>query len=109
MVPIEHQLLEPPTETVEQRFRRLADAWDQATPYHSSTTIRNNHPAYREIIALGTAVVPLLLRDMEQNKTHWFGALREIVGANPIPESADGNVPKMIQAWLQWAKENGYR
>lgn len=96
-------------ETVEQRFRRLAAAWQEAVAYQSSTTLRNNHPAYREIIGLGPDVIPLLLRDLEDNHTHWFCALREITGADPIPESAAGNIPKMVEAWLRWAKDNGYR
>src|SRR5580704_16108720 len=82
-----------PQETVAQTFRRLADERDGAVAYHSSSTIRNNHPAYRAIIALGPEVVPLLLRDMEQQHTHWFCALREITGVNPIPPTAAGNVP----------------
>lgn len=94
---------------VEEQFRRLAAAWQEAVAHHSSTTLRNNHPAYREIIGLGPDVVPLLLRDMEENHTHWFGALREITGASPIPKPAAGNIPKMVEAWLCWAKDNGYR
>jgi hypothetical protein len=98
-----------PQETVAQRFLRLADEWKRAVAHHSSSTIRNNHPAYRAIIALGPDVVPLLLRDMQDNRTHWFVALREITGGNPIPESAAGNVPLMVEEWLTWAKENGYQ
>jgi hypothetical protein len=52
--------------------------------------------------------VPFLLRDLKETQRHWFIALRSITGANPIPKSAAGNVPRMIEAWLHWAKENGY-
>ena len=97
------------TETVEDHFRRLAAAWHKAVAHHSSTTVRNNHPAYQEIISMGTEVVPLLLRDMEENHTHWFYALRQITGADPIPQSAAGNISKMAEAWLHWAKDNGYQ
>lgn len=97
-----------PAESLEQRFRRLATVWQEAVAYQSSTTARNNHPAYREIIGLGLDVVPLLLRDLEDNHTHWFCALREITGANPIPESAAGNIVKMADAWLRWAKDNRF-
>ncbi len=76
--------------------------------YHSSTTVRNNHPAYREIISLGPDVVPLLLQDMEINHTHWFCALREITGVEPIPQAAAGNMAMMVEAWLRWAKDNGW-
>jgi hypothetical protein len=96
-------------ETLEERFRRLSAAWQQAVAYHSSTSIRNNHPAYQDIIGLGPPVVPLLLRDMEANSTHWFAALRQITGADPIPESAAGRIPEMVAAWLRWARDNGYR
>jgi hypothetical protein len=100
----------PLTEGVEQRFRRLAAEWEDATEYISSTTEIINHPAYREIVGLGSEVVPLLLRDMEDHHTHWFWALREITGADPpLADSPGGNIPRMVQAWLNWAKENGYR
>jgi len=52
--------------------------------------------------------VPLLLRDMEEKQTHWFCALREITGADPVSASAAGNVPKMVEAWLRWAKDCDY-
>ena len=52
-LPVKQTPAAPPTETLEERFRRLATAWHEAVAYHSSTTVRNNHPAYREIISLG--------------------------------------------------------
>src|SRR6266446_3198235 len=96
-LPVPQRLTPPPTETVAEQFRRLAASWHNAVAHHSSTTVRNTHPAYREIIGLGLEVVPLLLRDMEQNHTHWFSALREISGANPVPPSAAGNIPQMVE------------
>jgi hypothetical protein len=98
-----------PSETAEARFRRLAAAWEQATAHLSSMTAASRHPAYQEIIGLGPAVVPFLLRDLQDNETHWFGALRAITGANPVPPSAAGDVPRMVEAWLQWARDQGYR
>jgi hypothetical protein len=97
-----------PTETIEARFLRLASEWERATGHLSSMKAASEHPAYQEIISLGPDVVPLLLRDLKENERHWFIALRTITGANPIPKSAAGNIPKMIEAWLTWARENGY-
>jgi hypothetical protein len=71
-------------------------------------TAASEHPAYQEIIGLGPDVVPFLLRDLEKTQRHWFIALRRLTGANPIPPTAAGNVPKMIEAWRQWAAENRY-
>jgi hypothetical protein len=108
-IPVQNASAEPSVESVEERFKRLACDWEEAVAYQSSTTLRNSHPAYRAIVALGPEVIPYLLRDMETNQTHWFAALREITGADPVPTSAAGNVPKVIQAWLDWGRDNDYQ
>ena len=97
------------TETVEERFRRLAALWHNETCFLSSMSEANAHPAYQEIISLGPDVLPFMLRDLEENNTHWFAALRAITGANPVPKAVGGNIPKMAEAWLPWAKDHGYR
>jgi hypothetical protein len=107
--PVKRTPGQQPPESLEDRFRQLAEEWHKAVAYHSSSTVRSNHPAYQEIINLGPEVVPLLLRDMEENHTHWFTALRRITGADPAPESAAGNIPQMVEAWLDWAKDKGYQ
>jgi hypothetical protein len=97
------------TEGLEERFWRLADAWQQAVAHHSSESTRVNHPAYQEIIGMGPEIVPLLLRDLEVNGRHWFAGLRAITGVNPVPAEDAGRVPQMIDAWLRWGRESGYR
>ena len=99
----------PPRETLEERFLRLAAVWHRETAYLSSMTEASSHPAYQEIIHLGPEVVPLLLRDLQAHHSHWFAALRAITGAEPIPPSVAGDIPKMAEAWLCWAKDNDYR
>ena len=96
-------------ETLELRFHRLADRWQAAVAHHSSSSIRNNHPAYQEIIGMGPAVVPLLLADLEKTGRHWFWALKVITGSNPVPAADRGNIATVTQAWLRWGKERGYR
>ena len=98
-----------PSETTEEKFQRLAALWHDETDFLSSMSAAENHPAYQEIIRLGPPVIPLLLRDLEENLTHWFGALQAITGANPIPPDTAGNIPKMAEAWLRWARDNGYQ
>jgi hypothetical protein len=99
----------PSGESVEEKFHRLAATWKKAVALLSSSRARESHPAYLDIIALGPSVVPLLLRDLEANETHWFTALSRITGVNPIPDADAGNVPNMAKAWLDWARETGYR
>jgi len=102
-------LLTPPQETVEEQFRRLAGSWQSAVAHLSSASKRDEHPAYREIIALGLPVVPFLLHDLQTNQRHWFTALSSITGANPIPKQDAGNIQKMVDAWLDWGKKAGFR
>src|SRR5258708_35432536 len=98
-----------PVETVEERFRRLADVWHRDTDYLSSMEEADNHPAYQEIIRLGPGVVPLLLRAPADNHTHWFTALEAITGARPLSAAMAGDIPHMAEAWLRWAKDNGWQ
>ncbi len=90
-------------------FRRLAAAWHKDTDHLSSMDKSAKHPAYQEIIRLGPGVVPFLLRDLADNHTHWFTALEETTKAKPTSAAIAGNIPKMTEAWLTWAKENGYQ
>jgi hypothetical protein len=108
-VPVQQTSVSSSGETTEERFQRLAQTWHEAVAYHSSSRIRYNHPAYQEIIRMGPAVVPLLLRDLEATGRHWFEALRAITGADPIPDTDAGQIAKMKEAWLRWGKEKGYQ
>src|SRR5436309_2299434 len=96
------------TEPLEEQFRRLAAAWKKDTAYLSSMEDAERHPAYQDIIRLGPEVVPLLLRDLAANHSHWFGALEAITGARPVPLADAGKIAKMADVWLRWAKDNGY-
>ena len=96
-------------ETMAERFRRLSTVWHRDTDYLSSMEDAENHPAWQEIVRLGPEVVPLLLRDLEDNHTHWFAALEAITGARPVPVAVAGNIPRMAETWLRWATDKGYR
>lgn len=108
-IPVSHEASAPAGETLEERFQRLRTAWYRATAVLSSMDAAAEHPAYQEIIRMGEKVVPLLLRNMEKNETHWFIALSKITGVQPIPREAAGKIPRMVEAWLAWGKEHGYR
>jgi hypothetical protein len=99
----------PPPETVEERFRRLEKTWLDEIGYSSSPTELCAHWAFQEIIGMGEAVVPLMLRDLEKEPHFWVWALPEITGADPVQEPNTGNITKMSAAWVRWGKEHGYR
>jgi hypothetical protein len=108
-IPVEQPTDKLATESVEEHFRRLEATWMTEVGHHSSTSKLVNHPAFQEIIRLGQAVVPLLLRDMEDKPRLWVWALPEITGADPVPVPDRGNIAKMSEAWLRWGRANGYQ
>jgi hypothetical protein len=91
----------------ERRFRQLAGTWAAETGHLSNVGTMIEHPAYREIIAMGLPVVPLLLEDLRRTHLDWFPALAIITGQCPIPEDASGQVDEMVEAWIQWGEHQG--
>jgi hypothetical protein len=88
-------------------FEELVAAWSSSTAHLSSTAKLIEHPAYRQIIGLGPAVLPLMLRDLAESGRFWFPALHAITGENPVPDDAAGDVERMAGAWLDWAVRTG--
>ncbi|AKT36954.1 hypothetical protein [Chondromyces crocatus] len=106
----EAQPLEKESSEVELRVRfdALVQKWLSETAHLSSLDAIVQHGAYREIIGMGPRVIPLILRDLEQEPKHWGTALRELTGENPIPPEHAGRVRLMAEDWVRWAKERGY-
>jgi len=95
-------------ETLAQKFRALADAWQEETAHLSSPTRIAMHPAYQQIIGMGLPVIPLILQDMSKEPKQWFWALTSITGINPVVPSEQGRIRKMVAAWLRWGTEESY-
>ena len=91
-----------------QRFEELADRWREETFFHSNSSIKNAHPALQEIISMGPPVVPLILERMRSQGGHWFEALRQLTGADPVSPADHGKIRAMQNSWLQWGERNGY-
>jgi hypothetical protein len=89
------------------RFRELSDQWKAETAFLSSSTDIAMHPAYQQIVGLGSAAVPLILHELEREPGHWFWALRAITGEDPVPASDRGRVKAMAAAWLEWGRRRG--
>ena len=108
-VPIKQTGATEPVETIEEKFRRLASVWRAETAYVSSSSDLVSHPAFQQIVGMGSPVIPLLLRELENRTGHWHRALRQITGADPVPPADRGNIDKAAEAWLRWGKEQGYQ
>jgi hypothetical protein len=94
-------------ESLKGAFEELALSWSADTAHLSSPIKLMAHPAYRQIIALGPSVLPLMLRDLEESGRFWFPALSAITGENPIPDDAAGDIERMTRAWIEWGHEHG--
>jgi hypothetical protein len=92
----------------QKRFRELVKQWKEGVSHLSSTARMAKHPAYREIVQMGSAAVPLLLAELKRDPDFWFAALREITSENPVPEKSAGKVKEMARAWIEWGRERGY-
>lgn len=93
---------------VVDKFYALATQWQNEVAGMSSTTQMSQHPAYREIINMGTQIVPILLSELNKNPLYWLAALSEITGENPIKPEQKGRVKQMASAWIEWGKDRGY-
>jgi hypothetical protein len=90
---------------LEQRFRELSENWERETGSLSSLSKRVMNRNYQAIVGMGEQVVPILLRDLRDNRRDWFWALSAITRENPIDRADAGRVDRMIAAWIDWGKK----
>jgi len=96
-------------EEIDRTFTNLVQQWRNETIGISSTTDLVMHPAYQQIMRMGSVVIPLLLREVERKSGRWFHALCEITGEDPVPLEKRGKTKEMTQLWLDWGKAKGYK
>ncbi len=92
---------------VEAEFARLAAEWTADTRFFSAVDQIIMHPAYHRIIGLGKRALPLILQELQKKPRWWFWALKSISGADPVPAEDRGDVGKMREHWLNWARNQG--
>ena len=56
---------------------------------------------------MGEAAVPFLLNELRLRPGHWFWALKQITGENPMRPEHAGNLRRMTEDWLTWGEKNG--
>jgi len=93
--------------SIASEFMELYETWHEDTMFSSSIEEIASHPAYHRIIALGAPALPLILAQLEASLDHWFVALVNIAGENPVAEADRGNLEAMRAAWLDWGRQRG--
>lgn len=97
-----------PTDAERQKFQRLANQWREQTRALSSDSDIVANFAYHQIIGMGERALPLIFDEMQAHGGRWFWALRAITGDNPVRPEDRGNVRRMTQTWLEWARRHDY-
>ena len=93
---------------LERRFNELVERWIRETAGDSTGRKVFAHPAYREILGLDRAVLPLIFRHLDQSGGyHWYGALKQITGADPVPEDVR-SCRRIREIWLAWARDHDW-
>lgn len=58
---------------------------------------------------MGESAIPLLIDELAREPDHWFVALSAITGKEDVIQPNDeGDLEKMTEAWLTWAKNESY-
>lgn len=96
-----------------QLFNEYKREWKNDKRYLSSLTDITSLPSYLRIIAMGRKALFLIFEELEDEPDYWFAALRAIFesgGQNidPVNAADRGNLPRMSEAWLRWARANHY-
>jgi hypothetical protein len=74
---------------IAERFNALADRWQEHADsvwYSSSMKDYLDHPAYRELVALGLPAIPFIVGRYQQDDLPWGFALQEITGVKIIED-----------------------
>jgi len=88
-----------------KRFHELASRWHNETYGLSSITKKITNLNYLKIIAMGKAVVPLILHSLAQRPDHWFVALKALTDQDPT--SPNSSFEEAVEAWLSWGRQEG--
>ena len=88
-------------------FRELVRRWRLQTAASSSVMTMIEDPNFRQIVKMGRAAVPLVVKELKIHRDFLFMALSLILPNEiVIPESAKGKPQEMSDAWLRWAERN---
>ena len=90
-------------------FSALVGAWKGETMHLSSLSQVFDTEHYQKILGMGERAVPLIIRQLYlEGRTpyHWWGALRQLTKANPVPRWREGNVGAMSEYWIKWARKH---
>jgi hypothetical protein len=93
-------------QTVEAKLLSNFTEWMDGIAVISDANQIESHPAYKRIVSMGEAVVPVILRSLEREPSLLAWALFDITGVNPVRPADYGKIDKITKAWLKWGRKN---
>lgn len=84
------------------QFEAAVAQWQNDIRFDSFSADMKEHESFREIVAQGYDVVPLIAAHLRRKPSFLFLALEEIFGEDPVPEAAYGKLNSVTAAWLEW-------
>jgi hypothetical protein len=99
--------LRPALDASRKRFAELAETWVRETGWLSSLREKVIHPAYQQIIGMGSDALPFIFEQLRRKSPgYWFWALVAITGEDPA--AGLRRMPEARAAWLKWANKHEY-
>lgn len=95
-------LLEDYSDVFKDRFYLYKKKWLEETSFHSNPRRKINNEFYKRIIAMQDIAIDLIFEDWNETNNHWFHALSEITGVNPVKYENIGYIDKMKNDWINW-------
>jgi hypothetical protein len=95
-------------QTLEAQLLSNFTEWMDGIAFISDANQIESHPAYKRIVSMGEAVVPVILRSLQSEPSLLAWALFDITGVNPVRPADHGKIDKITKAWLKWGKKNKY-
>jgi hypothetical protein len=91
---------------VEEQVAALLSRWEADCAHLSNSTRRRQHPALQQLVALGMAGVPALIKLHPHAPRTVEALLRQITGASPT----DGlvRIEGWQATWIDWARSRGW-
>lgn len=100
-----HSTKNAPISELEKKFNEFSKKWKDETGLFSTTYQKIVNDLYFDIVALGNAIVPFILKDLQNNgPAHWHTALKALTQENPIKDEDSVTNKQIKEAWIQWGK-----
>lgn len=92
----------PSTPDYTTKFYSHLKRWRYETLTTSSADDIVGNQEFRDIVAMGDVVIPLIVSELRKRPDFLIAAMTLITGENPVKPNQLGDMRAMTQAWIDW-------